>query len=89
MSATEVDVLVVGAGFSGLSQLHQIRKRGLKVKVVEASSKIGGVWYWTNYPGFRVDTINPLYSLSINEVNKDWTWSEKFATRDEVLRYSL
>lgn len=79
----------MGAGISGLSQLYNLRKLGIKVKVVEQSSNIGGIWFWNSYPGFRVDTISPLYNLAIDEVNKDWTWSEAFPTRDEVLRYFL
>jgi hypothetical protein len=49
--AVEVlDVLVVGAGFAGLYQLH-LRGLGYNVKVFEAGSDIGGVWYWNCYPG--------------------------------------
>lgn len=78
----------MGAGYGGLNQLYLLRDKGLKVKVVEATSRLGGVWYWNNYPGLRVDTMNPMYDLNIDEVNKDWTWSEKFSSRDEILRYN-
>ena len=47
----ELDVLVVGAGFSGLYQLDHLRKLGYNVKVFEAGSDIGGIWYWNCYPG--------------------------------------
>ena len=41
----ELDILIIGAGFSGLYSLHTLRPLGLKVKVLEAGSDIGGVWY--------------------------------------------
>lgn len=42
----ETDVLVVGAGFSGITAIHRFRKLGLKVKCLESGSDFGGVWYW-------------------------------------------
>ena len=50
----ELDVLVVGAGFHGLYQLYQLRKRGFSVKLVDSAPGIGGTWYWNCYPGARV-----------------------------------
>jgi NADPH-dependent 2,4-dienoyl-CoA reductase/sulfur reductase-like enzyme len=41
----ELDVLVVGAGFAGLYQLDRLRRLGYNVKVFEAGSDIGGIWY--------------------------------------------
>jgi len=40
----EVDALVVGAGFSGITAIHRLRKAGLTVKCMEASGDFGGVW---------------------------------------------
>src|SRR5437899_3855451 len=51
----ELDVLVVGAGFAGLYQLDHLRKLGYNVKVFEAGSDIGGVWYWNCYQCARVE----------------------------------
>ena len=48
------DVLVVGAGFSGIATLYRMRKLGLDTKVFETGSDFGGVWYWNRYPGARV-----------------------------------
>ena len=64
----ESDVLVVGAGFAGLYQLDHLRRLGYNVKVFEAGSNIGGVWYWNCYPGARVDTYGPLYQFSSEEL---------------------
>ena len=38
------DVLVVGAGFSGISAIHRLRQRGFNVKAFEAADDIGGTW---------------------------------------------
>ena len=51
------DAIIIGAGFSGLYQLHSLRdKLGLKVKVLEAGDGVEGTWYWNRYPGARCDT---------------------------------
>lgn len=43
---SHLDALVIGAGFSGLYQLHCLRDRlGLSVKVLEAAPDLGGTWY--------------------------------------------
>jgi len=42
----QCDVLVVGAGLSGISTLYRLRKLGLNVKVLESGGDFGGVWYW-------------------------------------------
>lgn len=42
----ECDVIVIGAGFSGMTAIHRFRKLGLKVKCFESGSDFGGVWYW-------------------------------------------
>jgi cation diffusion facilitator CzcD-associated flavoprotein CzcO len=54
--AADLDVIIVGAGFAGLYQLRELRKRGYNVRVIEAGNDIGGTWYWNCYPGARVDT---------------------------------
>lgn len=68
--------LDVGAGFTGCSLLHQLRKAGFKTKVVETGTTLGGVWYWNQYPGARVDSMYPVYSLSLPEVYNDFDWGE-------------
>ena len=86
-SHTELDALVVGAGFSGLYQLHLLRQQGLRVQLFEAGSELGGTWYWNCYPGARVDSHVPNYEYSIDGVWQDWNWSEKFPSWEELRRY--
>ena len=52
---TDVDAIVVGAGFSGLYTLHRLRELGLSAVVLERGSGVGGTWYWNRYPGARCD----------------------------------
>ena len=86
---TEFEVVVVGAGFAGLYQLHKLRQLGFSVRVIEAAGDVGGTWYWNRYPGARCDIPTTDYSYSFDPALEDaWTWSEKYATQPEILRYS-
>ncbi|MCA6122262.1 alpha/beta hydrolase fold domain-containing protein [Bradyrhizobium sp. WSM 1704] len=85
---TEVDVAVVGAGFAGLYLLHRLRKAGLSAIALEEGGDVGGTWYWNRYPGARCDIQTIDYSYTFDpELDKVWTWSEKYATQPEILRY--
>jgi cation diffusion facilitator CzcD-associated flavoprotein CzcO len=83
-----VDVVVVGAGFAGLYALHKLRIQGLSVRLIEAAPELGGTWYYNRYPGARcdVESVDYCYSFS-DELQQDWTWTEKYATQAEILRY--
>jgi cation diffusion facilitator CzcD-associated flavoprotein CzcO len=86
--APELDAVIVGAGFSGLYQLHLLRGLGLRVRVFEAGDDIGGTWYWNRYPGARCDIESLSYSYSFSpELDQEWTWSEKYAGQPEILAY--
>ncbi len=87
MPTRSYDVLIVGAGFSGLYQLYRLRDEGYAVRLVEASSGVGGVWQNNRYPGARVDSHVPNYEYSLPEVWREWTWSERFPSRDELVAY--
>ncbi|KAF6835306.1 cyclopentanone -monooxygenase [Colletotrichum plurivorum] len=81
------DVLIIGGGFGGIYALHQLRQLGFRPHIVEAAPRLGGVWHWNRYPGARVDSEAPYYQLSIPEVWKNWTWSERFPGQEEIQRY--
>src|SRR3954447_15411076 len=84
----EYDAVVVGAGFSGLYLLHRLRALGLRVRVYDAAGDVGGTWYWNRYPGARCDIPTTDYTYSFDpELEKAWTWSEKYATQPEILAY--
>lgn len=87
-NASDFDVVIVGAGFAGLYMLHRMRERGLRVLVLEAGDDIGGTWYWNRYPGARCDVESVDYSYSFDpEIEREWVWSERYATQPEILSY--
>ncbi|MGY3488590.1 cation diffusion facilitator CzcD-associated flavoprotein CzcO/acetyl esterase/lipase [Bradyrhizobium sp. USDA 4011] len=84
----QVDVAVVGAGFAGLYLLHRLRKAGFSAVALEEGGDVGGTWYWNRYPGARCDIQTIDYSYTFDpELDQAWTWSEKYATQPEILRY--
>jgi cation diffusion facilitator CzcD-associated flavoprotein CzcO/acetyl esterase/lipase len=87
-AASVVDAVVVGAGFSGLYLLHRLRTLGFTTRVLDAADDVGGTWYWNRYPGARCDIPTTDYSYSFDpELERVWTWSEKYATQPEILSY--
>jgi len=86
---TNVDVVVVGAGFAGLYLLHRLRQMGLTTRVFETASDVGGTWYWNRYPGARCDVESMQYSYSFSEeLQQEWQWSERFSAQPEILKYA-
>ena len=82
------DVIVVGAGFSGLYAIYQLRARGLKVRALEMGENVGGTWYWNRYPGARTDSTTNVYQYWFSdELLAEWKWSERFASQAETERY--
>jgi cyclohexanone monooxygenase len=83
------DAIVVGAGFAGLYMLHRLREAGRTVRVYEAGRDVGGTWYWNRYPGARCDAESLAYSYSFSpELEREWSWTERYATQAEILRYA-
>ena len=86
--APDFDVLIIGAGLSGLYQLYRVRELGLSVRVIEAGSDVGGTWYWNRYPGARFDSESWTYGFSFSpELLQEWDWTEHFSPQPENLRY--
>ena len=82
------DAVVVGAGFAGLYMLKRLRALGLRVRVFEAGSNVGGTWFWNKYPGARCDVESLEYSYSFDEdLQQDWVWPERYAEQPVILKY--
>ena len=82
------DVVIVGAGFAGLFALHRFQEMGLRVRVFEAGSGVGGTWFWNRYPGARCDIESMEYSYQFDEaLQQEWEWTERYATQPEILNY--
>jgi cation diffusion facilitator CzcD-associated flavoprotein CzcO len=86
--ARPYDAVVVGAGIAGIYQLYRLRELGFDVRVIEAGSDVGGTWFWNRYPGARCDVESMVYSYSwCEELQQEWSWSERYAPQPEILRY--
>src|SRR4029078_5141546 len=87
-AAPDIDVLVVGAGITGIYQLHRAREAGFSALLVEAGSGVGGTWFWNRYPGARFDSESWSYGyLFSEELFAEWEWEEHFAGQTEIERY--
>lgn len=56
----DLDAVIIGGGFAGVYLLYLLRKEGFNAKIVEAGTGLGGIWWWNNYPGARVDSQYPV-----------------------------
>ena len=84
----DVDILIVGAGVTGIYQLYRAREAGYSVQMVEAGSGVGGTWYWNRYPGSRYDSESYTYGYLFSaELFQEWEWTEHFAGQPENERY--
>ena len=82
------DVIIIGAGISGMFQLLRVRELGMSVRVYEAGSGVGGTWYWNRYPGARFDSESYSYGYSFSkELLQEWSWKEHFSGQPENERY--
>jgi len=83
-----LDVLVVGAGFSGLYLLHRLREAGFSARAIEEADDVGGTWYWNRYPGARcdVESLDYCYAFS-DELQRDWQWKERYSAQPDILAY--
>ena len=87
-AALDAEVIVIGAGVSGIYQLHLLREAGFDVRLVEAGTNVGGTWYWNRYPGARFDSESYSYGYFFSpELLAEWNWSEHFAGQAETEAY--
>src|SRR5215211_7105190 len=86
--AADVDVLIVGAGITGIYQLYRAREAGFTAQLLEAGGGVGGTWYWNRYPGARFDSESYAYGYVFSEeLFADWERTEHFAEQPETERY--
>ena len=82
------EVIIIGAGVTGIYQLYRLLEMGVDVTVLEAGEGPGGTWYWNRYPGCRFDSESYTYGYSFSkELMDEWNWSERFSGQPETLRY--
>lgn len=82
---TTLDVLIIGAGFSGLGMAARLQREGRRSwLLLEKSDGVGGTWRENRYPGCACDVPSHLYSFSFS-LNAEW--SHHFAAQPEILAY--
>jgi 4-hydroxyacetophenone monooxygenase len=82
--AGEFNVLIVGAGMSGLCAAIRLKQAGIPFTILEKNETVGGTWFENSYPGCGVDTPNHFYSYSFAPHHD---WSQLFAKRRELWMY--
>ncbi len=78
------DVMIVGAGVSGVCLAAKLRRLGIDYRVFEKNADVGGTWFENRYPGCGVDTPNHFYSYSFAPNSE---WKHFFSPRDELQAY--
>ena len=63
----DYDAIVIGAGVAGIYQLYKLRNIGMRVRLFEAGTGVGGTWYWNRYPGARFDSESYSYGYSFSQ----------------------
>ena len=85
LSPLEVEVAIVGTGFSGLCMAIQLRQAGIESYVLlEKAERVGGTWRENTYPGAACDVPSHLYSFSFEQ---NPGWSRSFSPQKEILDY--
>lgn len=85
-SQAEVEVVVVGGGFSGLLAAGRLKEAGIKnVSIIEKGGDFGGTWYWNRYPGAACDTEAYIYLPLLEELN--YMPKNKFAYGKEIFQH--
>ena len=84
----EFDVIIIGAGLTGLLSLHHLRELGFTAQIFDDASGVGGTWYWNRYPGCRFDSESYSYGYSFSEeLLQEWDWKEHYSSQPENERY--
>ena len=81
----DYDLIIVGAGFSGIGAAYRITERnpGIRYRVLESRERIGGTWDLFRYPGVRSDSS--IFSLSFPW--EPWTRREEVADGADIRDY--
>jgi cation diffusion facilitator CzcD-associated flavoprotein CzcO len=85
MSVEHFDVLIVGAGLSGIGAAHHLQARcpDRSYIILEGRDAIGGTWDLFRYPGVRSDS--DMFTLGYSF--RPWTESKAIADGPSILKY--
>src|SRR6201997_976203 len=80
------DVVVIGAGFSGIGAAIKLDQAGFRnFTVLEEGDGVGGAWHWNTYPGIAVDIPSFSYQFSFEQSPR---WSRTYAPGHELKAYA-
>jgi cyclohexanone monooxygenase len=83
----EIDVVIIGGGFSGMLAAARLRERGVTdVRIIEAGGDFGGTWYWNRYPGAQCDIESYCYLPLLEEL--EYIPNEKYSFAPEIYEHS-
>jgi 4-hydroxyacetophenone monooxygenase len=83
-AADRYQVVIIGAGLSGVAAGATLRKLGIPFVILEKNPAVGGVWWENDYPGSGVDTATSMYSYSFEPRR---AWNRYYAKQPEILAY--
>lgn len=87
-ATADYDAIIIGAGFSGVRSLWELKQLGLTAKCFEAGSDVGGAWFWNSYPGARTDSEAWVYAMNFApDVKNEWGYSQRYPAQYEVQQY--
>ncbi|MDQ5895360.1 MAG: monooxygenase [Actinomycetota bacterium] len=81
----DIDVVIVGAGISGIAMARQISEDhpGLSYTVLESRGRVGGTWDLFRYPGIRSDSGMNTFAYSF----RPWPGAKHFGSGEEIRSY--
>ena len=83
----DIDVAVIGAGFSGLMAGARLKERGItNFRIIEAGADFGGTWYWNRYPGAQCDIESYCYLPLLEETG--YMPKEKYSYAPEIFEHT-
>ncbi len=85
-STEEVEVVIIGGGFSGMLAAARLREAGIKdIRIIEAGGDFGGTWYWNRYPGAQCDIDAYCYLPLLEELG--YMPKEKYSYVTEIFEH--
>ena len=84
----QVEVAIIGGGFSGLLAGARLRQRGVEsVRIIEKGGDFGGTWYWNRYPGLACDVESYIYLPMLEEIGT--VPAEKYSRGAEIFEHCV